>query len=152
MGFGGFLQLLLLDSVVLLFDFVEIGQGFLGGAAAALFVGAEGLETAGVGFEGGVQAGQVVGLNVALGDDIHDGEDVVLLDGDLLDAPAEVGVVLQEFAGFGGAGVELLAHLLDECFVGGFFRGGEDQGLAGEAVNGGVEGAALLAFRGGRSC
>jgi hypothetical protein len=41
-------------------------------------------------------------------------------------APAEIGVVLQEFAGFGRAGVEFVAHLLDECFIGGFFGVGQD--------------------------
>jgi hypothetical protein len=64
------------------------------------------------------------------------------------DAPAEVSVVLQEFAGFGGAGFELVAHLLDESFVGGFFGVGEDERLAGEAVDRGVGGTALEALGG----
>jgi hypothetical protein len=77
------------------------------------------------------------------------GHDVHLLDGDLVESPALVGVLLDEVGFFVGLGLIELDEGDAVVFVSGFFfRARENDLLAGETVTGGVLGAAFEAFGG----
>jgi hypothetical protein len=135
-------------------QFVEAGQSGVGGAAMALFVGGEDAEGFVVGSERDGERFKIACGDQFGGYGVNEGEQVGLLDGDLVEAPAQIGILLDEVGFFVGGGLELLYIGDGVGFVEALFLRGEDERLAGEAVGSDVDGGLFLSFfRGGwHSC
>jgi len=78
-------------------------------------------------------------------------QQVAFEDGDAIHAPRGVGEVADELLFGGGFGLVLVDEGLGVKVEGGGVFGGEDGGLAGESVGGGVEGRVLFTDGGARA-
>src|SRR5271165_4043466 len=80
-----------------------------------------------------------------------EGEQGLLHSAEAVETPGAVGDGLDQLALHSGLGLEVVEEAAAEFVVGGAVFGGDDDGLAGEAVAEGVHAGALLALGGARA-
>ena len=152
---GGVLHLRGFARAALSLDGVEAFESLLKLAGEALRVDAEVGEVAGLGAEG--EGGGERGVNLRIGgvDGVlvfgeSEGKEVGFEGGDAVESPGGVGDFMDELFFEGAFGLEVVEEFLSVELVGGEVVGGEDDGVAGESVAEGIEGAFGWLLRGGR--